>query len=69
MHRSTWAFLCAAMLTTPLQAGEVTVINADAAFPEGPFFADDKLFYAEYGGHRVTVWDGTVNRSLWSQDG
>jgi gluconolactonase len=69
MHRSTLAFLCAAMLADPLRAGEVKVINGAAAFPEGPFWADDKLYYAEYGGHRVSVWDGTANQALWTQDG
>ena len=69
MHRSTLAFLCAAMLAGPLRAGEVKVINGDAAFPEGPFWADDRLYYAEYGGNRVSVWDGAANRALWRQDG
>jgi sugar lactone lactonase YvrE len=69
MRRSIIAFLCAAMVAGPLQAGEVRVINADEAFPEGPFFADGKLYYAEYGGNRVTAWEGAANRTLWSQDG
>ena len=37
MYRSTLAFLCAAMLSGPLLAGEIQVINGDAKFPEGPF--------------------------------
>jgi sugar lactone lactonase YvrE len=69
MNRSTLAFLCAAMLSGPLWAGEVKIINGDAEFPEGPFWADGKLYYAEYGGNRVSVWDGTTNRVLWMQDG
>lgn len=24
---------------------------------------------AKYGGNRVSVWDGTANRVLWTQDG
>jgi gluconolactonase len=69
MNRSTFAFLCAGMLSGPLSAGEIQVINGDAEFPEGPFWADGKLYYAEYGGNRVSVWDGTTNRALWTQDG
>jgi gluconolactonase len=69
MHRSTLAFLCATMLSAPLWAGEVKVINGDAAFPEGPFWADGKLCYAEYGGNRVSVWDGAANQALWTEDG
>jgi gluconolactonase len=69
MNRSTFAFLCAGMLSGPLSAGEIQVINRDAEFPEGPFWADGKLYYAEYGGNRVIVWDGTTNRTLWTEDG
>jgi gluconolactonase len=69
MHRSTLAFLCLAVLPAQLWAGEVRVINGDAEFPEGPFWADGKLYYAEYGGDRVSVWDGSANRVLWAQDG
>lgn len=66
---ATFAFLGIAAFSSSLLAGDATVITADAAFPEGPFWADGKLYYAEYGGHRVSVWDGTSNRALWSQDG
>jgi gluconolactonase len=69
MNRSTFAFLCAAMLSGPLWAAEIQVINGDAEFPEGPFWADGKLYYAEYGGNRVSVWDGAANRVLWQEDG
>jgi gluconolactonase len=69
MHRSTLAFVCAAMLSGPLWAGEVRVITADAGFPEGPFWTDGKLYYAEYGGNRVSVWDGAANQVLWEEDG
>jgi gluconolactonase len=69
MHRSTLAFLCLAVLPAQLWAGEVRVINGDAEFPEGPFWADGKLYYAEYGGDRVSVWDGAANLALWRQDG
>jgi gluconolactonase len=60
---------CLAAFSAPLWAGDVKVINGQAKFPEGPFWADGKLYYAEYGGNRVSVWDGTANHALWSQDG
>jgi gluconolactonase len=69
MLRSALAFLCLAVLSGRLWAGEVQVINGDAEFPEGPFWADGKLYYAEYGGNRISVWDGKANRVLWTQDG
>ena len=40
------------------------IINENAAFPEGPCWHDDKLFYVEYGGHTVKTWDGQSNRSI-----
>ena len=43
------------------------LINGAAEFPEGPFWAEGKLYYAEYGGNRVSVWDGTANRVFWTQ--
>jgi gluconolactonase len=69
MLRSALAVLCLAVLSGRLWAGEVQIINGDAEFPEGPFWADGNLYYAEYGGNRVSVWDGKVNRVLWTEDG
>lgn len=71
MRRSLAVTLLLGIATAagPLLAGEATVINGDADFPEGPFFADGKLYYAEYGGNRVSVWDGQENAALWAQDG
>jgi gluconolactonase len=50
------------------RAGE-TVVNSRALFPEGPVMSAGKLFYVEYAGHKVTVWDGKANTTLWKQDG
>ncbi len=50
-------------------AGDITVINEKAAFPEGPAFIDGKLHYVEYGGNTIMVWDGKTNTKLWQQDG
>ena len=69
LRRAALILACLVGFSGPLRAGEVKVINGDAAFPEGPFWADGKLTYAEYGGNRVSVWDGTSNRALWTQDG
>ena len=51
------------------QAGETTVINDKAAFPEGPAFVDGKLLYVEYGGNTILSWDGKTNTKLWEQAG
>ena len=47
----------------------LVVINDDAEFPEGPIVHQDHLIYAEYGGHRITVWDGKRNSRLWEKQG
>jgi sugar lactone lactonase YvrE len=50
-------------------AGGVKIINDKAAFPEGPCWHQEKLFYVEYGGHTVMTWDGKSNQTFWRQDG
>jgi gluconolactonase len=56
-----------AVLATPALAQEV--INPQALFPEGPVMQGGSLYYAEYAGQVVQVWDGAANRVLWQQDG
>lgn len=50
-------------------AQDVSVINPRALFPEGPVLSDGKLYYAEYAGHTVTLWDGEKNTQIWKQEG
>lgn len=51
------------------QAQDISVINPRALFPEGPVLADGNLYYAEYAGHTVTLWDGSKNITVWKQEG
>ena len=65
-------FLGFLALTFPALAADpssVQVINPKALFPEGPVMLGSKLFYAEYAGQTVDVWDGTANTQIWKQDG
>jgi len=63
-------YLAAVVLLTAGPAlAEATVLNDRALFPEGPLLVDGRLFYAEYAGHVVTVWDGTANVPFWGQGG
>ena len=67
------SILAVAVVTT-LAAGsaaadDIKVINDKAAFPEGPAFIDGKLYYVEYGGNTIDVWDGKTNTVLWKSDG
>lgn len=45
------------------------IVNAHAQFPEGPAWVGTKLYYAEYGRHSITVWDGRRNDVLWTEAG
>jgi sugar lactone lactonase YvrE len=65
--------IAAAVLTViavpSAEAADPTVINPKAFFPEGPVMSGGKLFYAEYAGQTVDVWDGATNTQIWKQDG
>jgi sugar lactone lactonase YvrE len=50
-------------------AAEIEVINDKAAFPEGPVVVDGKLYYTEYGGNTLLVWDNGKTTKLWEQAG
>jgi gluconolactonase len=50
-------------------AAEPLVVDAEASFPEGPLVMDGTLYYAQYGAHRITTWDGSALTTFWEQDG
>jgi len=66
---ATFVFLGIAAFSSSLLASDASIIDGDAGFPEGPYWADGKLYYAEYGSHEVSVWDGTAITVLWQQEG
>ncbi len=45
------------------------IITNQALFPEGPLVRDGVLYYAEYGGDRVSLWDGKRTSIFWSRKG
>jgi sugar lactone lactonase YvrE len=45
------------------------IITNQALFPEGPLVRDGILYYAEYGGDRVSAWDGRETSLFWSRTG
>ena len=61
--------IVAVMLCAAPALAQETVVNPAALFPEGPVMQDGKLYYAEYAGQVVQMWDGAANRVLWQQDG
>lgn len=45
------------------------IITNQALFPEGPLVRDGILYYAEYGGDRVSAWDGKKTSVFWRREG
>ena len=61
---------CLILIPTPFaSAAEPKVLNPEASFPEGPLVRDGKLYYAEYGAHKISLWDGSTNQDFWSKEG
>jgi len=56
------------MLATASARATITIVDAHAIYPEGPLWQDGRLFYVEYGGPGVKVWDGKNTRNFWSGD-
>jgi gluconolactonase len=50
-------------------ADQLTTIDADARYPEGPLWRDGKLFYVEYALSNVKTWDGKRTAVYWHKDG
>jgi gluconolactonase len=46
---------------------ELKVINKGVAFPEGPVYKGNTLYYAGYGGTGVIAWDGEQNRVIFNE--
>lgn len=57
------------LLAGAAQAGNLTVIDPDAKFPEGPFVEDGILYYAQYAASEIDKWDGKTRTKLWSEEG
>ena len=64
--RSTllWSIASAALIGAS-HAGTV-LVDAKAAYPEGPLWRDGKLLYVEYAGPGIKMWDGKRATPYWS---
>lgn len=56
-------------LGTGLAQADVSVVDGAALYPEGPLWKDGKLYYVEYAGPGIKVWDGKAARVYWSRKG
>lgn len=69
MRNYLWVLLVIGCAAPYARASDVTILNNDAHFPEGPIWYQGKLYYVEYDRNSVTTWDGAKNRIFWSKPG
>jgi sugar lactone lactonase YvrE len=48
---------------------QITIVDGDAHYPEGPLWRDGKLLYVEYSTGNIKTWDGKHGGVLWHEDG
>lgn len=58
-----------ASLTAPALSEQITIVDRDAHYPEGPLWRDGRLFYVEYSAGGIKTWDGTRAIDFWHSDG
>lgn len=58
-----------AMAGASAQAQQLSTIDDDAHYPEGPLWHEGKLFYVEYSAHTIKTWDGHHVALMWHSDG
>jgi gluconolactonase len=63
---ATWLLSLAGV---PALAGQITTVDPDAHYPEGPLWRDGKLFYVEYARSNIKTWDGRGPAVYWHKDG
>lgn len=62
---AVWSIACAGAGLGVVQAHTV-LVDASAAYPEGPLWRDGKLLYVEYAGPGIKDWDGQRVHAYWS---
>ncbi|MEM9045022.1 MAG: SMP-30/gluconolactonase/LRE family protein [Pseudomonadota bacterium] len=60
--------LIAALVSATPALADMTVIDKDAHFAEGPAVVDGTLYYVEYAGQTMMRWDGELTE-FWRRDG
>jgi len=65
------SLLCVAAAAAPgvAPAAQLTTIDRDAHYPEGPLWLDGRLFYVEYSSGNIKTWNSTRTEIFWHQDG
>ncbi len=66
------AILVACLLVlagAPAPCEQISVVDRDAHYPEGPLWHAGKLFYVEYSTGNLKTWNGTRTAVYWHRDG
>ena len=64
------AVAIAASMAQGAAAAEIEVLAKGTRFPEGPLWADDALYFVEYGGHTILrVGADDVPAKIWERPG
>jgi gluconolactonase len=69
MRLSYLAACVLCMACAPAFAGQITTIDPDAHYPEGPLWREGKLFYVEYSANTIKTWDGRRTAVYWHKEG
>jgi sugar lactone lactonase YvrE len=62
-----WSTACVITLIGASRADTV-LVDAAAAYPEGPLWRDGKLLYVEYAGPGIKMWDGKRATPYWGRE-
>src|SRR5260370_28134584 len=62
-----WSIVSAATLAGVSRADTV-LVDATAAYPEGPLWRDGKLLYVEYTRPGIKMWGGKQAKPYWSPE-
>lgn len=58
-----------ALSASPALCEQVSLVDANASYPEGPLWRDGKLFYVEYTTGNIKTWADGGNAVFWHKDG
>jgi sugar lactone lactonase YvrE len=60
---------CLALFAAPALCDQLTPIDPQAHYPEGPLWRGQKLFYVEYSTGNIKTWDGAHVTTFWHKEG
>jgi gluconolactonase len=58
-----------AVAGSPASSQQITPIDGDAHYPEGPLWRAGKLLYVEYSAGNIKTWNGSRTEVIWHRDG